>query len=485
MARPSKSAPVDLSERVTLTAGIIERLTCRTDIKAQAFLRDSEVPGLRVRVTNTGAKSFVFEGKLKRQTIRRTIGDVKAWSIEQARTEARRLAVMIDAGTDPRELDRQQAEEKLARMQAAAAHAEAERLAQVTVGEVWAVYLEARKEHWGATHYNDHVKLARAGGKVITRGTNGRGVTIAMPLHALMGVPLRSLDAPTIEAWAANEAKTRATSARLAWRLLKVFLNWCGEQREYANLVPAANAAATRKTREALGKAKAKTDALLREQLPAWFAAVRAIPNPTISAAVQVMLLTGARPNEVLAMRWEDINTRWRGLTMRDKVEGERVIPLTPHVAALVAALPRRNEWVFASTRTVQMDEQNIRRRTRRAEAAGLDPHVSEVLQASDSGHISEPRSPHTRACEVAGIDGLTLQGLRRSFKSLTEWLEIPAGVVAQIMGHKPSAIAEKHYTVRPLDLLRVHHERIEAWMLEHAGVSPAVAQPGRLQAVA
>ena len=25
-------------------------------------------------------------------------------------------------------------------------------------------------------------------------------------------------------------------------------------------------------------------------------------------------------------MRWEDVNTKWRGLTIRDKVEGERVI---------------------------------------------------------------------------------------------------------------------------------------------------------------
>ncbi len=39
-------------------------------------------------------------------------------------------------------------------------------------------------------------------------------------------------------------------------------------------------------------------------------------------------------------------------------------------------------------------------------------------------------------------------------------------------MGQKPSATAEKHYTVRPLDLLRMHHERIEAWMLEQAGVA-------------
>jgi len=55
--------------------------------------------------------------------------------------------------------------------------------------------------------------------------------------------------------------------------------------------------------------------------------------------------------------------------------------------------------------------------------------------------------------------------------KVLTEWLEIPTGVVAQVMGHKPSATAEKHYTVRPLDLLRMHHERTEEWILEQAGI--------------
>ena len=52
-------------------------------------------------------------------------------------------------------------------------------------------------------------------------------------------------------------------------------------------------------------------------------------------------------------------------------------------------------------------------------------------------------------------------------------------------MGHKPSATAEKHYKVRPLELLRVHHERIEAWMLEQAGVTfDATAAPGGLRLV-
>jgi integrase len=131
---------------------------------------------------------------------------------------------------------------------------------------------------------------------------------------------------------------------------------------------------------------------------------------------------------------------------------------LTPYVWHLLAALPRRSAWVFSS--------------------ASKD-------EGGNKKTLSIPRNPHTRACAVAGIDGLTLHGLRRSFKSLTEWLEVPAGVVAQLMGHKPSATAEKHYTVRPLDLLRVHHEKIEAWILEQAGiVFDAKAAPGALRVV-
>ena len=434
------------TNRVRLTAGRVDAFSCPTG-KPQTFLWDTDTPTLALRTTPTGRKTYIFESRLNGATIRINIGTLTDWPIEKARTKAQGLKMLVDAGTDPREVERDRQTAAAQKKAAAAVHA-------VTVGEVWTTYLEARRPQWGERHYKDHETLSKAGGEVAKRGTRGRGVTIAGPLYSLMALPLRDLDAPTIEAWAARETKARPTPARLSWRCLKAFLGWCAEQREYAPVLPSLNPAKTKKTREALGKAGIKQDALMREQLTVWFDAVQQIQNPVIAAYLQTLLLTGARPGEVLALRWDEINIKWRGLTIRDKVEGERVIPLTPYVSHLLHALPRRNEWVFSSLT-----------------AAG--------------GVLTIPRKQHAEACAVAGIDGLTLHGLRRSFKSLTEWLEVPADVVAQVMGHKPSATAEKHYTVRPLDLLRVHHEKIEAWILEQAGIAfDAKAAPGALRVV-
>jgi integrase len=421
--------------RVKFTAKRVSEYHCPSG-KAQGFIWDSSAPGLGLRATSAGAKAYIFQSKVHRQTLRLTIGDPRSWSIDQAQEEARRLQRLIDEGRDPREV---KAEVRAAH-EARVALAEAE---AVAVSSAWNSYLEDRKPFWGERHYQDHLAKAQAGGELARRGTRGLGRTIAGPLHPLMSFRLSELTPQAVEAWAAREAKNRPTSARLAWRLLKGFLSWCKEQPAYASVV-AVNAAKTKKAREVLGAGGVRSDSLQREQLPAWFGAVCKVPNPVAAAYLQILLLTGARPGEVLEMRWEDVNSRWKGLTIRDKVEGERTIPLTPYVAYLMGQLPRRSQWVFSGfIRTGEKSDKPI----------------------------SKPHLLHQRACLTAGIEGLTLHGLRRSFKSLSEWLECPAGVVAQIMGHKPSATAEKHYTVRPLDLLRVHHERIEAWILEQAGI--------------
>jgi hypothetical protein len=81
--------------KVKLTAGCIAAFKC-DDSKAQDFLWCDEVPGLAVRVTqNFTKKSYIFQSKVNRQTMRITIGQTSMWSIEQAKAEARRLQIRM------------------------------------------------------------------------------------------------------------------------------------------------------------------------------------------------------------------------------------------------------------------------------------------------------------------------------------------------------------------------------------------------------
>jgi len=96
----------------------------------------------------------------------------------------------------------------------------------------------------------------------------------------------------------------------------------------------------------------------------------------------------------------------------------------------------------------------------------------------------TSPNHQLTRTCATAGVPHVTLHGLRRSFGTLAEWVEAPTGVVAQVMGHKPSAIAEKHYRARPLDLLRMWHTKIEGAILEAAGIAQPQEDAQRLRVV-
>jgi integrase len=424
--------------KVKLTAGRIAGFKC-DEGKAQKFLWCADVPGLGVRVTANHVKSYIFQSKVNGQTMRVTIGSVSVWSITEAQAEARRLQIMIDNGNDPREVKSDMQAAKEAAKQAKEAEAAALEIQKaresVTVGMAWAEYIAARKPYWSESHYRDHEKDMHLGGDVRSRSTE---LTKPGTLASLATVRLVDLTPERVEEWAEIETLKRPTRARLSLRLLKAFLFWCSRHSSYKTIVTT-NPAQSKTARESLGKAKAKNDVLQREQLPAWFAAVRQIANPVISAYLQCLLLTGSRRDELAALRWVDVDFQWNSITIHDKVEDFRVIPLTPYVAHLLAGLPRRNEYVFSSP-------------------------------TAASGRLTEPRIAHNQACAIAGLN-MTLHGLRRSFATLCEWTETPTGIAAQIQGHKPQGVREQNYIRRPLDLLRMWHVKIEAWILEQAGI--------------
>jgi len=430
--------------RERLTIERIEKFKCPPN-KEQAYLRDTEAPRLAVRATaNKDAKAFVFEAKLNRHTIRCTIGSVKDWTTEDARVEAGRLKRLVDQGIDPR---KERAERDAA--------AERERLeterGAVLFSQAWRAYLEAPHLKWGERHRADHLNLARLGGKKWQRG---EGKTNAGPLAPLMPLPLRELNAKRLKAWLQRELAQRPTQTRLAFSALRAFVKWCAGEDAYPGIIDPA-IFDDKEVRDMLPKKGSKDDCLDKLQLQPWFEAVRKLDNLTASAYLQALLLTGARREEMAELKWSNVDFKWQRLTIRDKVEGERTIPLTPYVAALLRDLQRRN------VRPLRLPP---------GENWKPSPWVF-TSPTAESGRIADPRLPHTRALHGAGIEGLSLHGLRRSFGTLAEWVECPVGVVAQIQGHKPSATAEKHYRKRPLDLLRLWHTRIEDWILNEAGI--------------
>lgn len=454
--------------KINFTAARVDAHQCPKG-KVQAFLWDAVSPGLGLRATASGAKSYIFQGKIHGQTVRLTIGDPRSWTISKAQEEARRLQTLIDAGRDPREVKAEQRASHEARRAATAR-------ASVTVAEAWDDYLghlrtkisPKTKKPRSASYINDHIKLAAPGGTPARRGSK---LTERGPLFPLMALKLSGLTAKTVSAWLEPEVTSRPTSAAYAFRMLKAFVRWCEGQDKYTGIIPA-DCCTSPKVTGALPSSNTKDgDSLQREQLSAWFKAVRNLQNPVQSAYLQGLLITGARREELAKLRWVDVDFQWRSLRISDKVETEagRVIPLTPYLASLLLDLKNHNETPPRIRRLRQLEQ--------RDEEWAPSPWVFSSLNAMD-GRIAEPRYAHNQAIAAAGLPHVTLHGLRRSFGTLSEWCEVPVGVVAQIQGHKPSALAEKHYRRRPLDMLRMWHDKIEAWMLQQAGVGFQPAPP-------
>ncbi|WP_127807135.1 integrase family protein [Hydrogenophaga sp. NH-16] len=432
-----------LKSRVRLTAGRVEAFTCPPG-KSQAFLWDTDTPTLALRATPTGRKTYVFESRLNGATLRINIGTLAA-TLEQARTKARALAVMVDSGIDPREVERQQQADKAAAEVAAAAQA-------LTVGDVWPVYLAQgkpkRRDAWKPGYRADLEAMAAPGG---VKKKRGEGLTRPGPLFPLMALPLADVNEDSLKSWFDREAVAGKHQAARALMMFRGFLRWCSARPEYRKLTDrdAGRAAAIV---ESLPSNTRRTDALEAAQVPGWWAGVEQLNNRTASVYLRALLLTGARREELAAVKWADVDFQWCKLTIADKVEATRIIPLTPYLAQLLATLPHSNEFVFAST--------------------------------GKAGRIADTRASHAKALQSASIKGLTIHGLRRSFSLLGEAAGAPAGAIAQVMGHKPSGTAEG-YRPRSVDALRPFLEQIEAHILALAGVQyDPKAQPGKLRAV-
>ena len=223
------------------------------------------------------------------------------------------------------------------------------------------------------------------------------GVPRQGPIYPLMALALGDVTQDALQIWFEREAVAGKHQAARALMMFRGFLRWCAARPEYRKLIDR-DAVRAPAILENLPSNAKRTDAIEAAQLPGWWQGVEQLSNRTASVYLKALVLTGARKEELAGLTWAHLDFQWRKLTIADKAEQTRTIPLTPYLAQLLATLPRINAFVFAS--------------------------------ASKAGRISDARSSHAKALQSAGIEGLTIHGLRRSFSLLGESAGAPAGAM-------------------------------------------------------
>ena len=139
---------------------------------------------------------------------------------------------------------------------------------------------------------------------------------------------------------------------------------------------------------------------------------------PSGIAAIRLLLLTGCRKNEIVTLRWDDIDRTAGEIRISDSKTGARRVPLTPAVERVLAGIPRieGNPWIIAGQNPgdhlKNLDQIWLRLRPR----AGLDDvrihdarHSFASRGAGDRGIASDDRKA---ARSSQGDDDGTLRAL-------------------------------------------------------------------------
>lgn len=372
-------------------------------------LWDDDIPGFGLRVTAGGAKTFVLKyrdqntGRQHWHSIGRFGADTTP---DQARTTAERLrsAIRHDGANPARE--------------------RRERLSASTISELATSYLTERPQ-LGERHKKESSWTQDA--------SNIRSHILPllgdMRINALTREDVRAFHKRVREGHTARKVEPEARRARsrtvvrggagIANRSLAVLgamLNWA-VSRDLLSLNPASGVRPT-KTGNRRRNIEDYELAKLADAIEAWQADAAKLPGPVRPAAekarrswvsvIRLLLLTGARKNEILRLRKAEFDERGSRLRLADSKTGAKVIPLPapalPILRAAIADASECSEWVFPSVR--------------------------------GDGPLNGLQKVWTSICAKAQVDGVTIHSLRHTFASAAVNGGGSIYLAAKVLGH-------------------------------------------------
>lgn len=378
-----------------------------------------ELPGFGCRVRASGSKSFVAQYRIggRRGVTRKvTIGSYGKLTVEEARTEARRVLRNAELGND------EAAERTKARK-------------EITVAELCDEYLregvEHKKESTLATdrgRIERHIKpllgnrrigaiedadIARfmkdvANGKTaadVKTGKFGRAIVTGGKGTATRTVRLLG----GIFAYAVKQ-KYLKTNPRAG---VRVYADKKGER--YLSPDELGRLGDTLREAETVGLPWRMREGALAKHRRKKADSQRELISPHAIAAIRLLILTGCRAGEILSLKWQDVDFERGFLNLSDSKTGAKVIVLAAPAMAVLERIPR---------------------------IAG-NPYV--IVGSKPKEPRSDLKRPWASVIAHAGLEGLRLHDLRHTFASAGAGAGMGLPIVGKLLGHASQATTARY----------------------------------------
>jgi integrase len=389
---------------------------------------DGAVKGYGLRVTATGKRVFVAQGRVKGKAVIFTIGPFGEWTESEARENARKILQRMRDGIDPRDAKKQN------------------EAASVTLREVADAYFDrpGRLKDSTKAEMNRHVEKVFGAWKErpiasITED-DVRKRFREMAEHGLRGTP-----APG--------------QAQISMVTLRTLINYAAGRCKLADGSPLIKHNPVKALKDEWQGFKPRTRDVAEDKVGAvWHKLAEGRANPKNADAlagidlVRFLMLTGTRRMEGAALTWERVHIDpdpakcWFHLP-DPKNDNPVWLPLSKQAVELLNARPRiaGNPYVFPSR--------------------------------SKEGHILDTRSPLELISEAAGLH-LSAHDLRRTYVSVgVATLDIDLYKMELLTNHVPKGITARHYLrTSRLQYLYPEVQRIGDWIEEQGRIAAAVA---------
>ena len=348
---------------------ITKRLIDATEASDKdTFLWDEELAGYGLKVTPAGRKVFVLQYRIGRRSRRMTLGTYGALTADQARSHAQAALRQIARGDDPMtERDFKRAEK--------------------ATGELLDQFLQ---EH------GDAKLKARSSAEY-------RRLVETLVAPKLRRVPITEVGRSHVAQLHNGLAKTPYQANRLL-AVLRKFFNWCeknGFRPDHTNPALHVEPFKERKRERFLSPVEI---AHLGEVLAEIERGGE--QSPFVVAAIRLLILTGARLNEILTLKWDWIDFDNSCVRLPDSKTGAKTIYLSPPAKQVLASLPRYEG----------------------------NPHV--ICGQKKGACLVNLQKPWDAIRTRAGLDNVRIHDLRHSFASIAVASGMSLPMIGKLLGH-------------------------------------------------